>query len=297
MQKTLALVAYLLAGSAWAQVEKPDILEVITVDSVISSFTASALRTQVEKINDQPKIKAVLLVIDTPGGGASASAVAREEIAKIKVPVVAYCEYMCASGGVYILTAPSVKYVAVRGDTIGGSVGVVWLHTRFHRLLDWAKIDNETFKSGPLKDSGNPTREMTGDDRKYMQSIVDELAERFYDVVQASRPKADMAELKTAKIFIGKNIVRVGLADSVMSRDDVEKKAKELSGSKLIFTREEIRKMSKAADSGPHHEMPVRRGGPAARGWEADLSTLVDLLQEVRSGETHRVEMRLPYQF
>lgn len=276
---------------------KPDLVEVLEIRGAIGEHTAAAMKGQVEKLNENPKVKAVLLIVDTPGGGSSASDVLYHELAKIKVPVVGFCEYICASGGVYALMAPSVKFIAVRPETWGGSVGVVGTMTRYNRLLEWAKIDSTTFKSGEFKDTGSPTRGMTDRDQKYFQDIVDQLAGRFYSLVQKARPQADMAELKTAKIFVGERIVKVGLADAVMSRDEVEKKAKELSGSKLIFTREEIKKMSKDANEGYNVTYEAPRPRMAARGWETDLSTVVDLLQEIRSGETVRFEYRMPYTF
>lgn len=301
----LVLVAVAMGfwmSKARAQVpNKPDLVEVIEIGGPITEATASWIKDQVEKVGDNPKVKAVLLAVNSPGGSVSPTSVIYHELAKIKVPVVGLCEYLCASGGAYVLMSPSVKFIAVRPDTIGGSIGVIWQHTRFHRLLDWAKIDNEAFKSGVLKDSGNPTRDLTGDDRKYMQGIVDELAQRFYEVVTKARPKLtaeQVAQLKSARIFIGDKIVAAGLADAVMNgRPEAVAKAKELSGSKLIFTREEIKKMSKAADDhsggGVYGSEPPR----PRMGWEADLGFLVDTLREVRQGSSDRVEYRMPYQF
>jgi signal peptide peptidase SppA len=292
----LAILAF-VCFSVYGQVPaRPDLLEVIELNQVITEGVANGIKEQVEKINENPKVKAVLLVVNTPGGGASASDVIYSELSRVKVPVVGFCEYVCASGGAYALMAPSVKYIGVRGETIGGSIGVVGTMTRFNRLLDWLKIDNETFKSGPLKDTGNPTRDMTDADRKYFQGIVDELAQKFYGVVVKARPKASMDEIKTARIFIGENVVRVGLADAVMTRDEAATKAKELSGSKLIFTREEIKKMSKLGDehSGSTYESAL----PSPRaGWEGDVHVVVELLREVRAGESSRFEYRMPYTF
>lgn len=296
----LATLAAVLAPFARAQAPaKPDLLEIIDIRGVINESTAALVKGQVEKINENPKVKAVLLVVDSPGGGSSASDVLYHELAKIKVPVVGFCEYVCASGGVYALMAPSVKFIAVRPETWGGSVGVVGTMTRYNRLLEWAKIDTTTFKSGEFKDTGNPTRAITERDQKYFQDIVDQLANRFYDIVQKARPKADMAELKTAKIFVGERIVKVGLADAVMSRDEVERKAKDLSGSKLIFTRDEIRKMSKDAAGESHGGAMYKPVRPPTdfRSWESNLSTLVDVMQEIRSGETVQFSYIMPYRF
>lgn len=300
MKKFLAVLMLAFAAvtttDALAQAPaKPDIIEVIEINGEIHAGMVAQVATAVEKVNETPKIKAVLVTVNSPGGGASASAVLYQELAKIKVPVVGYCEYVCASGGVYALMSPSVKYVAVRDDSIGGSIGVIMHLTRFNRLLDWAKIDNETFKSGPLKDAGNPTRASEEAERKYLQGIVDQLANKFYGVVQKSRPKVNLAEIKSAAIFIGPEIVRVGLADAVMTRDQAIAKAKELSGSKSAFTRDELRKLTKDASEAA----AMRPIIPTAseRGWLEHASTLMDLLAELRAGESVKFMYRMPYQF
>lgn len=300
--KTLLLALLLLAASPVAAQapSKPDLLEVIELKTVIGEGTAALIASQVERINETPKVKAVLLVVDTPGGGASASAVVYQELAKLKVPVVGYCEYLCASGGMYALMAPSVKYIAVRDDTIAGSVGVIMHAVRYNRLLEWAKIDSETYKSGSLKDAGNPTRSAQDEERKYLQSIIDQLAGKFYGVVLKARKgfeKSAWEEITAAKIFIGKDVVRVGLADAVMTRAEAEKKAKELSGSKMIFTRQELKKMSKAADepAGGDHFMITPTVAQAR--WENDFAFLVETLREIKQGEVVRFEYLMPLKF
>jgi len=257
----LATVLFVGYKNASAQVEKPDILEVLSIGEVINDGTAERIARAVQGINDNKKVKAVLLLVDTPGGGVVASANVYEELGKLKVPVVAWCNSMCASGGVYVIMAPSVKYIGVRRETIGGSVGVIMNITRFNRLLDWAKIDNETYKSGSHKDFGNPTRAAEKAEREYLQSIVVELANRFYTLVETGRPNItpeNWVKIKEARIFFGQQVVDVGLADKVMTLAEAHAKAKELSGSKLIFTRDEITKMSEAATSGAHYLAPVK---------------------------------------
>lgn len=298
MKTTLLLFALLLVpGVVAAQAPaKPDIIEVLEISGEITAGTAAMVANAVEKVNENPKIKGVLLVMNSPGGGASASAVLYQELGKIKVPVVGFCEYLCASGGVYALMAPSVKYIAVRDDSIGGSVGVIMQLTRFNRLLDWAKIDNETFTSGSFKDAGNPTRAGTDDERKYLQGIVDQLATKFYGVVSRARPKAKMDEIKSARIFIGSEIVRVGLADAVMTRDEAVTKVKELSKSKNAYTRDELRKITRDASEAASMKPVTPPTDFITRGL-AHLDTAMELVSEVRSGESVRFQFLMPYRF
>lgn len=286
-----ALCAALYGPEAHAQ--KPDILEVITISGGIDGSTAAQIASEVDKIAENPKIKAVLLIVDSPGGTVTASQAIYDELARLKVPVVGWCQSVCASGGVYVLMSPAVKHIAVKPETISGSVGVVMQMMRFNRLLEWAKIDPKTYRSGHLKDAGNPMRPMEDAEDKYLQSIVNSLAEKFYGIVGKSRKIKDWEAVKTAKIFIGDEAVKIGLADAVSTKTEVTAKAKELSGSKTIFTREELKKMSSAAEGGSHYTAPVHEFRSVFRA----LDTATDAFKEVWAGESVRFEYRMPYQF
>ncbi len=305
--KSLVAAALLAVASlcpvAQAQQEgKPDILEVLEVSGEINDFTPGRIKDQVEKYNDNPKVKAVLLILDTPGGGARASAAARDSLSKIKVPVVVWCKSVCASGGIMMMTAPSIKYLALPNEGIAGSVGVIASVTRYHRLLDWAKIDSEIYKSGSLKDAMNPTRPANEEEKKYVQGIVDDLAQSFYKMVADSRgtkiSEAAWVEIKKAKIFFGPQAVKMGLVDAVMTEDQARMKAKELSGSKLIYTRVELKKMSTVADETYRNTAPLMPFQATAPDRAVDsLNQVLEAVQEVRSGETVKFEYRMPYKF
>lgn len=272
---------------------KPSILEVVEITGEIHAGHAANAARMVEAVNENKRIKALLLVVNTPGGGAIASAAMYEELSKLRVPVVGWCDSMCASGGMYLLMAPSVKYIGVRSETIAGSIGVVANITRFHRLLDWLKIDNQTFVSGHLKDSGNPTRPGNESDTAYLQGIINELAENFYGVVGKSRKVKDWSAVKSGRIFIGAQAVKVGLVDAVMSKEAAIKKAKELSGEKLIFTKDEMKKMSEVAnESTTYLSPPVRLMSEFG-----DVPALIEIVKEIRAGESVRFDYRMPWKF
>jgi len=299
---SLTFLVFLLVGVvgfAYGQVSRPDIIEVMALHGEVDDGMAAAVKEQVEKINDNTKIKAVLLDVDSPGGTVSASQAIYAELAKLKVPVVGYCARLCASGGEYALMSPSVKYIAVSDDAVSGSIGVRATLTRYYRLLDWAKIDVENYKSGELKDDGNPTRAPTAAERQRIQAEIDKLALKFYSVVAKARPRVSLQAIKPAGIFFGGEAVEVGLADSVMTRDQVIAKAKELSGSKLAFTREELSKMTKAAHESTAYEAPklAPRVDGAGIVWMSDLHDILEMLREIKSGESARFEYRMPYRF
>ena len=275
----------------------PYLVEKIEINDEIDESTVTQIKTQVAAINDNERVKAVVLVLNSPGGGAAASAASYEELSKLKVPAVAWCDQMCASGAYYIAMSPAVKYMMVRREAITGSVGVIMHLTRYNRLLNWAKVDSEVFASGSLKDSGDPKAEPTPEQRAYLQGIVDTLAKRFYAVVAKARPKiTDWKAVKTGRVFVGERAVGMGLVDGVGDLEAAVKKAKALSGKKAIFTREEMMKMSQLAER-TRLQTPVPAPLAAANSVASDLHTLVSMLQEIKSGETAVFEYRLPFRF
>lgn len=288
----LASLTFMFASPVMAQ-SRPDLLEILEVTGEINESVVTQLQGAVDAINDNAKVKGVLLVVDSPGGGVLATANAYYVLSQLKVPVIGWCRGICASGGMYLLMAPSVKFIAVSRVAISGSVGVVMENTRFNRLLDKIMIDNEVFKSGEFKTAGASTQPMSDAERKYLQSIVSDFAEAFYTVVKQARPEiTDWNAIKSARIFIGGQAVRLGLVDAVMNKQEAVEKAKKMSKAERIFTREELKKMSRVADersiySAP--EFPVKI--------TADFSWLIEALKELRSGETIRFSYKLQMKF
>ncbi len=282
--------------------DKPDILEVMKIDGVIDESMANRVKTQVEEINDNQRIKAVLLIVDSPGGGVLASSNIYEELAKLKVPVVGWCDQLCASGGMYALMSPSVKYIGVRTSTISGSIGVISENIKYNRLLDWARIDVTVFRSGKFKQAGNPNIPMGEEEKAHLQAMIDLLASRFYDIVVKGRPKLtaeQLTDIKTAKVFFGVDGVKSGLVDEVMTYDQATKKAKELSGSKLIYTRDEIKKMSRAGDKDDHSSELVE-SAPKMSAFDTllmQVNWLFEVAREIKAGNSLRAEYRLDWKF
>lgn len=293
----VVLFALLLCGPVVAA-EKPDILEELDLSGVITDGTAIRIAKQVEEINENKRVKSVLLTCDTPGGGVIASAAIKEELEKLRVPVVVWVNSICASGGMYVSMARPVKYIGVRTQSITGSIGVIMSITRYHRLMtEKLRIDMETYKSGKLKDAGNGSRAPEPGEVEYLQGEVQSLANDFYAIVQAGRGDKikDWDAIKSAKIFFGSSGVRVGLADSVMSKDEALKKAKELSGSSAIYTREEFKKMSKDADEGGSRHRWEAPAGDWMSDFRANTSFFMEWIREMRRGQSIKLEYRVPF--
>src|SRR4029077_12687723 len=116
-----------------------------------------------KRFHDAPGVKAVVVRINSPGGGVAASQELNREIARFRKethrPVVVSMESVAASGGYY--TAVAADHIVANPGTITGSIGVIIQWVNYGDLFDWAKLRAVTFKPGTLKDSGNPTRPLT----------------------------------------------------------------------------------------------------------------------------------------
>ena len=195
---------------------------VIDVDGVILS--AETPVDQLRKFADDDSVKAIILHINSPGGGAAASQEIYEEVRRIrtekKKPIVSSIESVGASGAYYI-AAGSSKIYANRASIVG-SIGVIMEYTNYEDLLKWAKLKNVTIKAGELKDAGSPAREMTPKEQAYLQGLVDNMHVQFIDDVAAGRSQtvAQIQPLATGQVWTGQQALPLHLIDSVGSFRD-----------------------------------------------------------------------------
>jgi len=204
---------------------------VIDVDGVI--LNAETPIDQLRKFNDDSSVKAIILHIDSPGGGAAASQEIYEEVVRIrnekKKPIVASIESVGASGAYYIASGTN-KIYANRASIVG-SIGVIMEYTNYGDLLKWAKLKNITIKAGELKDAGSPTRDLTPKEQAYMQGLVDNMHTQFIEDVATGRgqPVAQIQSLATGQVWTGQQAAPLHLIDSIGSfRDTLLATAKQV---------------------------------------------------------------------
>jgi protease-4 len=180
------------------------------------------VRRHLDRARDDPEVKALLLDINSPGGGVTASDLIYEAIQRYKkeksVPVAAWFRDVAASGGYYV--AAAADHIVSHPATLTGSIGVLLQLTNYQGLYEKVGLRDVTIKSSatPFKDIGSPTRPMTDEERRIFQGMVDELYERFVGIVKAGRPKLSEDEVRRAAngaIFSGKQALENGLADQV----------------------------------------------------------------------------------
>ena len=196
------------------------------------TLTPSQVEELVKEVELDPFAKAVVLVINSPGGSAAASEEIYQMIKKLAAEkiVVAYIAEYGASGGYYI-ALPS-KMIVASPHALTGSVGAVSVIINYAELMEKLGIKAEVFKSGSLKDIGSPWREMTSEERRIMQSIVNAIAKTFEERVRESRGDKIKSwdEVLTARPYLGAQALKIGLVDDVGSLDEAISVARRLAG-------------------------------------------------------------------
>lgn len=205
---------------------------VIRVEGVIAS--SRQVTEQINQFRKDDGIRAVVLRIDSPGGGVAPSQEICEEVRKLAAvkPVVVSMGSVAASGGYYI-AVPAVRILANPG-TITGSIGVIMEFTNVQELFGKIGLSREVVKSGAHKDIGSPLRPMTPSDRRILQGMIDDVYDQFVHQVADSRklPLDKVRALADGRIFSGRQALHEGLVDELGNFRDAVARAAELAGIK-----------------------------------------------------------------
>jgi len=192
-----------------------DAIGVIDISGVITD--ADKIDKQLDKLGDDDRVKAIILHIDSPGGGAAASQEIYHEVLRIrsekKKPIVASVESVGASGAYYIASACDKIYA--NPASVVGSIGVIMEWTNYGELMRWAKLKNITIHAGELKDAGDPTRDLTPKEEAYFQSLVDNMYGQFVHDVATGRKTTDdiIKPLATGQVWTGEQALGLHLID------------------------------------------------------------------------------------
>jgi protease-4 len=194
-----------------------DRIGVVDLDGVI--LTPQPVVGQLKKFADDSSIKAIILHVNSPGGGVAASEEIYREVKRIreekKKQVVVSIETVGASGAYYIASA-SNKIYADQGSIVG-SIGVIAEWVNYGDLLKWAKLKSIVFKTGEFKDTGNPTRDLTPAEQAYMQSLIDNMFGQFVHAVADGRGLKfdDVKAIANGKVWTGEQALSMKLIDNV----------------------------------------------------------------------------------
>lgn len=192
-------------------------IAVIDISGVILS--PDSVDTELRRFGDDDSVKAIILHINSPGGGAAASQEIYHEVLRVRQTkhkkVVASVESVGASGAYYIASACDKIYA--NDASVVGSIGVIMEWTNYGDLLKWAKLKNITISRGELKDAGDPSRDLTPKEQAYFQSLVDNMYGQFVHDVAIGRHTSEdtIKPLATGQVWTGEQAISLGLIDKV----------------------------------------------------------------------------------
>ena len=234
MLLAIALVAVMLTFSAddATDLTFSDRIQVVDVDGEL--VESRAILDQLKRYEDSNSVKAILLNIDSPGGGVAVSQEIYTEIRRLRDKkdkiVVAYLSSTGASGAYYVACAAN-KIVANPG-TIVGSIGVIAEWVNYADLMEWAKLKDVVFKTGEFKDTGSPSRALTENERKYFQGLIDDMYVQFLEAVASGR-KLDLQEVRSladGRVFTGRDAKGRKLVDEIGNFQDAVDLTAKLAG-------------------------------------------------------------------
>jgi protease-4 len=234
------MVASMFAGpseSTYAEGDRRRRIVIVPINGAIGDQTAKFVHAALKRLRDDPP-KAVILRVDSPGGGVAASDRIWHELVQFKqetqIPLVASFGASATSGGYYI-SAPA-DHILAEPTTVTGSIGVIAQAFTLQELLHKVGITPEIVAAtaATKKDRLNPMREWTDEDRAVLRKILDDAYERFVDVVAQGRQGRLTAEevraLATGEVYTCAQAISNKLVDEQGYLDAAIAKAKELAG-------------------------------------------------------------------
>ncbi|MBT1279622.1 signal peptide peptidase SppA [Thermoanaerobacter sp. CM-CNRG TB177] len=173
---------------------------------------------QIRKAQEDNAVRAVVVKINSPGGSAAKSIEIYKELKKLKKTgkkIIVSMGDAAASGGYMVASAGDI--IVANPATITGSIGVIMQYTNYEGLYDKLGLKEITIKSGPYKDIGSPTRDLTPEEKKILRGVIEDTFQQFLEIVSEGRkmPIDKVKELADGRIFTGRQALKVGLVDKL----------------------------------------------------------------------------------
>lgn len=207
-----------------------DKIGIVEVKGVITQ--SSGIIEEIHEYEEDEGVKAIIVRIDSPGGGVGPSQEIYREIVKVKSKkkVVTSMGSVAASGGYYIACASDL--IVANPGTITGSIGVLMEFTNIEELFKKIGIKGVVLKSGEHKDIGSPFREMTPAEKKIVQGVIDNVHQQFVQAVAEGRKldRAKVAEIADGRILTGEQAKQLGLVDQLGNLQDTIDVSAKLAG-------------------------------------------------------------------
>lgn len=192
------------------------------------------VREELKKATDDPKVKALVIRINTPGGTVTASDVIYRELQLFKrekpIPIVAVMMDVAASGGYYVALAADT--IVAHPTSVTGSIGVIVLTFNAEGLMQKVGVAAQAVKSAERKDMGSPFRAMTPEERAIFQSVIDELYRQFVVKVAERRklPEATARALGDGRVYTAEQALAHRLIDRIGYMPDALDLARQAAG-------------------------------------------------------------------
>jgi protease-4 len=228
----ISIAALLFLGMGDSTLKFGEKVGVIEIKGLIAD--PQPVLTQLKEFRNNKDVKAIVLRIDSPGGGVGPSQEIYAEVKKTSrvKKVVASMGAIAASGGYYVASA--ADHVMANPGSITGSIGVVMEFANLEELFKKIGVSAFVLKSGQYKDVGSPFREMTPQEKTLLQGFVDSVHQQFVTAVAEARgiPKERIEAIADGRILSGEQAQKLGLLDSLGNLEDAIAIAAELGGIK-----------------------------------------------------------------
>ena len=195
---------------------------ILSLDGVI--VNSDKFISQLKKYGESNSIKGIIIKINSPGGSSAISQEIYEMIKwvknRYKKTIFVSMGAVAASGGYYVAIAADSIFALP--STLTGSIGVIMDFPQYEKVMNKIGLKMNVIKSGELKDSGSPYREFTENDKKYFQSLVNDVYEQFIQDVAESRNISlkDVRKLAKGQVFTGKQAYKYKLIDGIGTTQD-----------------------------------------------------------------------------
>jgi len=233
----ILFLASLLSGnkrtSTTLQVVGSDKIALVKIEGLL--VTSEHVVEELNDYADDSSIKAIVLRIDSPGGGVVVSQEifnAVKNARKEGKKVVASMGTVAASGGYYV--AAAADRIVANPGTLTGSIGVKMEFANIEKLLEKIGVRGVVVKAGEYKDVGSPFRDMSEPEKKILQDVIDDVHNQFIKAVAEGRnmQEAEVRTIADGRIFTGRQALELKLVDQLGDLADSIKVAGELVGIK-----------------------------------------------------------------
>jgi len=228
----ISVAALFFLGKRDSAFEFGEKVGVVEIKGVIADPKPVIL--QLKRFRKDKNVKAIVLRIDSPGGGVGPSQEIYAEVKKTTrvKKVVTSMGAIAASGGYYVGAA--ADHIIANPGTITGSIGVIMEFANAEELFKKIGVSAIIIKSGDYKDTGSPLRKMTPEERRLLEGFVGNVHQQFVTAVAEGRKMSEetVRTIADGRIFSGQQAQKLGLLDSLGNMEDAIALAAELGGIK-----------------------------------------------------------------